>query len=77
MQGLPVELSPSCMGRQLCDSQPFSPSSVSYVRSGATAGEMGNILRADVDPGHGEGLQAPPAVDKWPRPRYGDLGGSV
>lgn len=65
------------VGRQLCDSGPFSPSSVSYVRGGATAGEMGNILKADGDPGCGEGLQAPPAVDMWPHPGYGDLGGSV
>ena len=65
------------VGRQLCDSGPFSPSSVSYVRGGATAGEMGNILKADVDPGCGEGPQAPPAVDMWPHPGYGDLGGSV
>ena len=34
----------------------------------------GSILRADVDPGLGEGLQGPPAVDMWPRTGYRDLG---
>ena len=35
---------------------------------------MGSVLRADVDPGLGEGPRAP-AADLWPPTRIWDLGG--
>lgn len=70
-------LSPSCTMGRLCDTGPCSRSSVSSLRIGTVGGEIGNILRADVDCGLGEGPQAPPAVDVWPPTRYRDQGGYV